>query len=68
MTEQNDEALLIANAKQLGLTAAQAQKLSDSYSTLDGNLSCDVQSVSLPYVKAELLKIAKALEYILGGG
>jgi trimeric autotransporter adhesin len=57
---------LVANAKQLGLTAAQAKLLADNYFAVPPNVSTLVQSVGLNNVNDTLDAIGQQLSYLTG--
>lgn len=57
---------LVANAKQLGLTAAQAQKLADNYFNVPTDLTTDVQSVGLSTLNDTLNELGTELAHLTG--
>jgi hypothetical protein len=57
---------LVADASQLGLTTAQAQKLADSYFALPGDVKTKVQAIGTDPVVAVLNQIGKQLAYLTG--
>lgn len=57
---------LVANAKQLGLTAGQAKKLADNYFAVPKTLTTTVQSIGLDDVNSTLTQIGELLANITG--
>lgn len=56
---------LVANAKQLGLTGAEAKKLSDNYFSFDGKtVTTDVQAIGLNDINATLDQLGQQLSYL----
>lgn len=57
---------LVANAKQLGITAAEAKKLANNYFAVPPNVSTLVQSVGLNNINTTLLQIGQNLAQLTG--
>lgn len=64
--EQMTNGTLVANAKQLGLTAGQAQQLADNYFHIPNNVGTQVQAIGLGDIDTVLLNILQALDKLNG--